>query len=80
MGNEKYLLQGFTVHLYYTMLKSQSLTIVYVSNSKQWVGLKKAAKIEIFLPLSSETSPQVYLTQPSLDQRPLVYLYLGNNF
>jgi hypothetical protein len=34
MGNEKYLLQGLTVHPYYTMLQSKSPTIVYVSSSR----------------------------------------------
>jgi hypothetical protein len=76
MGNEKYLLQGLTVHPYYTMLQSKSPTIVYVSSSRQWLGLEKDAKIAIFLPLPSETSPQIYWTQPILDQRPLATIYI----
>jgi hypothetical protein len=76
MGNEKYLLQGLTVHPYYTMLQSKSPTIVYVSSSRQWLGLEKDAKIAIFLPLPSETSPQIYWTQPILEQRPLATIYI----
>jgi hypothetical protein len=67
MGNEKYLLQGLTVHPYYTMLQSKSPTIVHVSSFRQGLGLEKDAKIIIFLPLPSETSPQIYWTQPVLD-------------
>jgi hypothetical protein len=52
------------VHPYYTMLQSKSPTIVYVSSSRQWLGLEKDAKIAMFLPLPSETSPQIYWTQP----------------
>jgi hypothetical protein len=48
MRNEKYVLQGLTVHPYNTMLKSKPPTIVYVSSSRQWIGLKKNAKIAIF--------------------------------
>jgi hypothetical protein len=51
IGNEKYLLQGLTVHPYYTMLQSKSPTIVYVSSSRQWFRLQKDAKIAIYLPL-----------------------------
>jgi hypothetical protein len=76
MGNEKYHLQGLTVHPYYTILQSKSPTIVYVSSSRQWLGLKKNAKIAIFFPLPSETSPQIYWTQPILDQRPLATIYI----
>jgi hypothetical protein len=75
MGNEKYLLQGLTVHPYYIMLQSKSPTIVCVSSCRQWLGLEKDAKIVIFSPLPSETSPQVYWTQPILDQRPLATVY-----
>jgi hypothetical protein len=71
MRNEKYLLQGLTVHPYYTILPSKSPTIVYVSNSRQWLGLEKDAKIAIFFPFPSEISPQIYWTQPILDQRSL---------
>jgi hypothetical protein len=71
MGNEKYLLQVLTEHPYYTMLQFKSPTIVYVSSSRQWLALEKDAKIAIFLPLSSETSYQIYWTQSILDQRPL---------
>jgi hypothetical protein len=76
MGNEKYLLQGLTAHPYYTMLQSKSTTIVYVSSSKEQLVLEKDAKIAIFLPLPSETSPQIYWTQPTLDQRPLATIYI----
>jgi hypothetical protein len=68
MGNEKYLLQGLTVHSYRTMLQSKSPTLVYVSSSRQWLGLEKDARTAIFLPLPSETSPQIYWTQPTLDR------------
>jgi hypothetical protein len=76
MGNEKYLLQGLTVHIYYIMLQSKSPTIVYVSSSRQWLELGKDDKIAIFLPLPSETSPQIYWTQLILDQRPLATIYI----
>jgi hypothetical protein len=76
MGNEKYLLQGLTVHPYYTMLRSKSPTMVYVSRSRQLLGLEKDAKIAVLLPLPSETSPQIYWTQPILDQRPLAVIYI----
>jgi hypothetical protein len=71
IGNEKYFLQGLTVHPYFTMLQSKSPTIIHVSSSRQWLGLEKDAKIAVFLPLPSETSPQIYWTQPILYQRPL---------
>jgi hypothetical protein len=71
MGNENY-----PVHPYYTMLQSKSPTIVYVSSSRQWLGLEKDAKIAIFLPLPSETSLQINWTQIILDQRPLVNIYI----
>jgi hypothetical protein len=58
------------------MLQSKSPTIVYVSSSRQWLGLEKDAKIAIFLPLPSETSPQIYWTQPILDQRSLATVYI----
>jgi hypothetical protein len=58
------------------MLQSKSPTIVYVSSARQWLGLEKDAKIAIFLPLPSETSPQIYWTQPILDQRPLATIYI----
>jgi hypothetical protein len=64
------------VHPYYTILQSKSLTIVYVSSSRQWLGLEKDAKISIFLPLPSETSPQMYLIQPILHQRHLATIYI----
>jgi hypothetical protein len=64
------------MHPYYTMLKSKSPTVVYVSSSRQWIGLEKDAKIAIFLPLLTETPPQVYCTQPILDQRPLATIYI----
>jgi hypothetical protein len=76
MGNEKCLLQELTVHPYYTMLQSKSPTIVYVSSSRQWLGLEEDAKIAIFFPLSSETSPQIYWTQPILDQRTLATIHI----
>jgi hypothetical protein len=63
------------VHPYYTMLLSKSPTIVYVSSSRQWSGLEKDAKMAIFLPLPSETSPQIYWTQRILDQRSLATIY-----
>jgi hypothetical protein len=58
------------------MLQSKSPTIVYVSSSRQWLGLEKDAKIAIFFPLPSETSPQIYWTQPILYQRPLATVYI----
>jgi hypothetical protein len=58
------------------MLQSKSPTIVYVSSCRQWLELEKDAKIAIFLPLPSETSPQIYWTQPILDQRPLATIYI----
>jgi hypothetical protein len=64
------------VYPYYTMLQSKSPTIVYVSSSRQWLGLKKDAIIAIFLPLPSEIFPQIYWTQPILDQRPLATIYI----
>jgi hypothetical protein len=64
------------VHPYYTMLQPKSPTIVYVSSSKQWLGLEKDTKIAIFLPLPSKTSPQIYWTQPILYQRPLTTIYI----
>jgi hypothetical protein len=76
MENQKYLLQGLTVHPYYTMLQSKSPTKVYISSSRQWLGLEKNTKIAVFLALSSETSPQIYWTQPILDQRPLATIYI----
>jgi hypothetical protein len=76
MGNKNYLLQGLTVHPYYTMLQSKSPTTVYVSSCRQCLGLEKDANIAIFLPLPSEPSPQIYWTQPILDQRPLATIYI----
>jgi hypothetical protein len=58
------------------MLQSKSPTIVYVSSSRQWLGLEKDAKIAIFLSLPSKTSSQIYWTQPILDQRPLDTIYI----
>jgi hypothetical protein len=58
------------------MLQSKSPKIVYVSGSRQWLGLGKGAKIAEFLPLPSETSPQMYWTQPILDQRTLAVIYV----
>jgi hypothetical protein len=76
MGNERYLLRGLTVHSYYTMLQSKSPTIVYVSSSRQWLGLEKDAKLATFLPLPFETSLQVCWPQPILDKRPLATIYI----
>jgi hypothetical protein len=76
MGNEKYLLQGVTVHPYYTMLQSKSPTIVHVSSSRQWIRLEKDATIAVFLPLPFETPHQIYWTEPVLDQRPLATIYI----
>jgi hypothetical protein len=53
-----------------------SPTIVYVSSSRQWLELVKDAKIAIFLLLPYEISPQIYWTQPILDQRPLATIYI----
>jgi hypothetical protein len=58
------------------MLQSKSLITVYVFNSRQWIGLEKDAKIAVFLPLPSETSPQIYLIQSILNQRPLDTIYI----
>jgi hypothetical protein len=63
------------VHPYYTMLQSKSPKIVYVSSSRQWLGLEKDTEIAVFLSLPSETTPQIYWTQPILDQRPLATVY-----
>jgi hypothetical protein len=75
-GNKKCLLQGLILHPYYTMLQSKSLITVYVSSSRQWLGLEKDAKIAVFLPLPPETSPQIYFIQPILHQRPLATIYI----